>query len=159
MASRWAPAGVDRAQQQQGSAACSVSRVATVLRARLRTQSLSYSLQAEARFSALVHCSVSVLSAPAPGWSGNQQQWHRNNPTKTLDDWFASPRKRGLTTPEAQRRAAEQSAQTLGVDVEDWLALTKPEQNAFRIWWLRRKGSIAEWKAKRRGPNKKSGSN
>jgi|GEM_PF-5451943 len=71
-------------------------------------------------------------------------KWHRNNPTKTLDDWFASPRKRGLTTPEAQRRAAEQSAQTLGVDVEDWLALTKPEQNAFRVWRLRRKGSIAE---------------
>lgn len=96
-------------------------------------------------------------------------KWHRNNPTKTLDDWFASPRKRGLTTPEAQRRAAERSAQTLGVEVEDWLALTKPEQNAFRVWWLRNFGSLVEfrtrrmgkdpisiWKQNRRGPNKES---
>ena len=64
-------------------------------------------------------------------------KWHRNNPTKRLDDWLASTRKRGATTPAARQREAERSAQTLGVDVEDWLTLTKPEQNAFRVWWLR----------------------
>ena len=86
-------------------------------------------------------------------------KWHRDNPNKTLDDWLASPRKRGVTSPEALRRAAERSAQTMGIDVEDWLTLTKSAQNAFRVWWLRNKGSIAEWKAKRRGPNKKPESN
>nr|BDD44073.1 hypothetical protein 13 [bacterium] len=83
-------------------------------------------------------------------------KWHRNNPGQTLDDWLASARQRGIKTPEAYRRAAERSARTLGVDVDDWLDLSKREKNAFRVWRSRNKGSIAEWKAKRRGPNKKT---